>query len=73
MPIGRLGKPSTLPTLLNALSDSDAGVRAYAADAIGAVGSSTELFALRQKLRSERSPDVKAFMPNGKTRTQDKD
>lgn len=58
--LGRLRDHSSLPTLIEALSDLDAGVRGYAADSVGALGAEAKV--LIQKLSHEKSGFVKAFI-----------
>ena len=60
--LGDLQDPEALPSLLNALDDPDEQVRAYAADAIGRLGSDAVLDALLARVATETSVFATAFL-----------
>jgi epoxyqueuosine reductase len=58
--LGNNAGPEAVPALTNALNDDEPLVRGHVAWALGRIGSSDALAALRQKLLSEDDPEVKS-------------
>lgn len=59
--------------LVAALSDPDDGVRAYAADSMGAIGDVGDVMTLRRQLDTEQSPLAKAFILSALSSLGDQD
>jgi epoxyqueuosine reductase len=57
--LGNNAGPQAVPALTHALNDQEPLVRGHVAWALGRIGSSEGLAALRQKLLSEENPEVK--------------
>jgi epoxyqueuosine reductase len=57
--LGNNAGPEAVPALINALNDEEPLVRGHVAWALGRIGTSAALAALRQKLLSEDCPEVK--------------
>ena len=57
--LGNNAGPQAVPALTDALNDQEPLVRGHVAWALGRIGSSEALAALRQKLLSEENPEVK--------------
>jgi epoxyqueuosine reductase len=58
--LGNNGGPEAVPALTNALNDSEPLVRGHVAWALGRIGSSDAIAALRQRMVSEDDPEVKS-------------